>query len=94
MPSTKLVRVVLVLAAIVLAFVVGSRVQTRASAAVTNFVVLCPSCSVPGSPSGLWLLDTNTGDIWIYSDAVLAGQGRPVNWGQLRLGQPVVRTGR
>lgn len=64
-----------------------------AAAATGTVVVLCSSCSYPGLPQEghLVLLDQATGDVWIYSDAAMAGTAKPILWGRLTLGQPVRR---
>jgi hypothetical protein len=36
-------------------------------------------------------MDSNSGDIWIYSEEVVAGKGKPIHWGKMVLGQPVAR---
>lgn len=61
----------------------------------SNIVVLCSSCSYAGLPQEghLVLLDANSGEIWIYSDKAIEGKDRPIRWGKLVLGQPVVRNG-
>lgn len=58
-----------------------------------NIVVLCSSCSYEGLPreGHLVLMDSNSGDIWIYSDAAFEGKEKPIHWGKLTLGQPVAR---
>ncbi len=58
-----------------------------------NIVVLCPSCSFDGVPSGgyLALMDANSEEIWLYSDAAFEGKASPIRWGKLTLGQPVAR---
>jgi len=60
-----------------------------ASASGQSMVVLCDGCEFAGS--GLVFLDTNTDNVWIYSAAAMAGNAKPVLWGKLTLGQPVVR---
>jgi len=58
-----------------------------------NIVVLCSSCTYEGLPQTgqLILMDSNNGDIWIYPDAAMEGKAKPIRWGKLVLGQPVVR---
>jgi hypothetical protein len=58
-----------------------------------NIVVLCSSCTLEGLPQtgSLILMDENNGDIWIYSDAAMEGKEKPIQWGKLVMGQPVVR---
>jgi len=53
-------------------------------------VVLCSSCSY-GPASGLALLDTDTGDVWIYTDEAWMGKAKPFHWGRLVLGETMVR---
>jgi len=67
-----------------------------AQGAGQNILVLCSSCAYSGLPQEghLVLMDSSTGEIWIYSDAAIAGKANPINWGKLALGQPVVRMGR
>ncbi len=68
--------------------------QKLSAAEATNVIVLCSSCSLPGLPPGgdLMLLDSTNGDLWMYSDAALAGQAKPILYGKFILGQPVVRS--
>lgn len=62
-----------------------------------NLVVLCSSCLPPGGSIardmdkvGQWLLDLNTGDIWLYHTAAVQGRESPIYLGKLgRLGDPV-----
>ena len=46
-----------------------------------------------GAKSGghLVLMDSSSGEIWIYSDAAFEGKEKPIHWGKLTLGQPVAR---
>jgi hypothetical protein len=39
----------------------------------------------------LVLMDSSSGEIWIYSDAAFEGKEKPIHWGKLTLGQPVAR---
>ena len=64
-----------------------------------NVVVLCSSCVYDkagdgfGNPKvGIFLLDTDHGDIWVYPDSAMQGKTNPIHWGKLVLGQPVART--
>jgi hypothetical protein len=58
-----------------------------------NAVVLCSSCTFQGLPHEgyLVLMDGNSGEIWLYSDAAMEGKENPMHWGKLVLGQPVAR---
>jgi hypothetical protein len=67
----------------------------RVSGSGQNIVVLCSSCSVEGVPNGgIFLMDANTGDVWIYTDAAFEGKVNPIHWGKLTLGQPIARLDR
>ena len=60
-----------------------------------SVVVLCSSCSFEGIPGGsgyLVLMDSNSGDVWLYSDGAMEGKENPIRWGKLVLGQKLVRT--
>jgi len=58
-----------------------------------NMVVLCSSCTYEELPrkGHLVLMDSSSGEIWIYSDAAFEGKEKPIHWGKLTLGQPVAR---
>jgi hypothetical protein len=58
-----------------------------------NTIVLCSSCTYSGLPQAghLVLMDGNTGEVWIYTDAAMEGKENPIHWGKLTLGQPVAR---
>lgn len=92
MKSRHLV-VVLATAAMVLLWLVLFGGPRSAQGAAPNIVVLCSSCAY-GDASGMALLDSSTGDVWIYSDRAWQGKAKPLYWGKLALGQPVVRGGR
>jgi len=56
--------------------------------------VWCSSCVIPGLPykSHFIFFNSNTGDIWAYSDEALAGKSNPIYLGRLKaLGQPVTK---
>ena len=75
----------------------GSSELAAQSAGRLNVLVLCSSCLPPGGDInrdqdkvGQWLLDLNTGDIWLYHAAALRGSAKPIYLGKLaRLGEPV-----
>jgi hypothetical protein len=83
----------MVLGVILSMVVSGSRVAHGAGSG--SLVVLCSSCSYRGLPQQghLVLMDTNTGDVWLYSDSAMSGTAKPIYWGRLVLGQPIVRSG-
>ena len=58
-----------------------------------NIVVLCSSCTFEGLPreGHLVVMDGNSGDVWLYSDAAMEGKENPIHWGKLVLGQKLVR---
>jgi len=58
-----------------------------------NIVVLCSSCTYSGlaQTGHLVLMDGNSGEVWIYTDAAFEGKEKPIHWGKLTLGQPVAR---
>jgi hypothetical protein len=39
----------------------------------------------------LVLMDSESGEVWIYNDRAFEGKEQPIHWGKLTLGQPVVR---
>lgn len=95
MNSRYLLSLIALVAAVLLVLVFwgGPRI-TQGGA--QNMVVLCSSCTYEGLPrrGHLVLMDANTGEIWIYSDAAMEGKGSPIHWGKLVLGQPVIRSTR
>jgi len=95
MKSRYLLTVVAFVAAVLLVLIFwgGPRVVQGAG---QNIVVLCSSCTLKGLPETghLVLMDANTGEVWIYSDAAMEGKTSPLHWGRLVLGQPVARTSR
>jgi hypothetical protein len=57
-------------------------------------IVLCSSCSLPGvSPKHEYVVfwDRDTGEVWGYDDAAFSGVERPLKWGELDIGRPVLR---
>jgi hypothetical protein len=58
-----------------------------------GIVVLCSSCTYSGlaQTGHLVLMDGNTGEVWIYTDAAMEGKENPIHWGKLVLGQKLVR---
>lgn len=87
----------LTVSALALGFLAGSFLSGCLRAAQVSgksVIVLCSSCSLSGLPERghLFLMDSETGEIWVYSDEALEGKAKPVHWGRLVLGQSVVRT--
>ncbi len=70
------------------------RGPATASADAGSMVVLCSRCTYPGlqGEGRLVLMNSNNGEVWVYSDAAMAGMGEPIDWGTLILGHPVVRS--
>lgn len=94
MNSRYLLGLVALVAAVLLVLVFwgGPRV---AHSGGQNLLVLCSQCPFPKDRQGaMSLMDANTGEIWIYSDAAMEGKENPLHWGRLALGQPVIRSTR
>ena len=79
-------------------WLVGCRVESEAQSASSSgkVVVLCSSCSFEGllpRKSHIILMDSQSGEIWAYSDEAVVGTGEPVYVGTLtRVGMPVTKT--
>jgi hypothetical protein len=90
---TKVLLAVIALALLVVACRPLVRPE-RVAASQPEVLVLCSMCMSMSSgpmPAGLLLMDKNTGDVWIYTDAALAGTQPPIKWGHLTLGKPIAR---
>lgn len=56
-------------------------------------LVLCSACyygELPREPH-LILLDTQSSEVWAYSDKAMSGKVKPTSMGKLRLGEPLQR---
>jgi hypothetical protein len=95
MKSRYLLTLIVLVAAVLLVLVFWGGPRA-AQGSGQNLVVLCSSCSFPGLPQEghLVLMDSSSGDIWIYSDAAIEGKQQPIHWGKLVLGQPIERSKR
>lgn len=87
----------LIVTAVGVYLVVPSSVSARGSGGPGSVIVLCSNCYYPGLPqqSHLVLMDGRTGEIWAYSDFVIAGGGEPAYVGTLSaVGQPITNKNR
>jgi len=71
------------------AFVLAGPAANAAGSAAP--IVVCSSCRYMGMPdiAHTVFLDPNTGEIWAYSNAAMAGQTDPIRVGKLVLGKRV-----
>lgn len=86
---TKTILTVIAILLAVIAFS-GMLQPRRVSAAGTDFLVMCSSCSM-GSDEGMLLEDRSTGDLWLYNGDALLGNGKPTKWGQINLPMGITR---
>ena len=70
--------------------------RTVHAAGGISVVVICNSCASGDinnhGPVGSVLLDQSTGNVWLYPDEAIFGQGAPILLGKMsEVGKPIVR---